>query len=199
MTRTANDKLKRPQTRRLHSLRSIFHRSKSHGDVPGAVVSRFRTNRSNGPLTVFAVLVGVLIFDAVAYFGLSYLILPDHDDSPQNKTTNLVAITETKNVEDIIRRYEKDYNRKSKSLQNPYYAEWNKDKLDDAYFSLIYADRVGDFNQVYTILSLIENAKNNGTNIDNNSYKLNQENRELIKRRADQQAKTAFNTTKVNS
>ena len=96
-----------------------------------------------------------------------------------------VKIANLENANDVVRVYGKEKGQYSKELQSSNSATWDKAKLDKVYFNLIYADKVGSFNDVYVMLAFVDAAKKSGLNIDDNSYGIDQTKRDEIKLRAD--------------
>ena len=84
----------------------------------------------------------------------------------------------------IVADYGKDYDSTISKVTNARPNEWNKTMLDEAYKSLLYADKIGAFTQVNTLLSTIDAMQRSGLDIDDNSYSVNQEVRASIKDRA---------------
>lgn len=94
-------------------------------------------------------------------------------------------------VEDVVRRYGADYDTSLQNTARTNPTEWSSESLDEAYFSLLYADKTGAFTQVYALLSLIESAEQAGMDIDSNAYSIDQHTRDAIKHRADAHARAA--------
>ncbi len=62
---------------------------------------------------------------------------------------------------------------------------WDKAMVDNACAALLYADKIGAYTQVNTLLAFIGAAQKRGVNIDDNSYGVTQDMRDAIKKRAD--------------
>lgn len=135
-----------------------------------------------------------LFFIIILFFVLcSVLYLLNN----QNKEANIknaeyqksiqkqVKITNTENVNDVVKVYGKEKDSYTKELQGTSSASWDKAKLDKVYFNLLYADKVGSFSDVYAMLAFINAAERSGLNVDDNSYGINQKIRNEIKLRAD--------------
>jgi len=84
----------------------------------------------------------------------------------------------------VVEKFGPKYDAAMDEVQNSDINKWDKAMLDKAYLSLLYADKIGAFSQVQTVLSLLEAVKSNGLNIDDNSYAINQEKRDEILNRA---------------
>jgi len=85
----------------------------------------------------------------------------------------------------VVNKFGRDYDSATKNIRGSDPTNWDKAKLDQAYLSLVYADKIGAFTQVYTMMSYIEFAQKSGLNIDDNSYGVNQSMRDSIRERAD--------------
>ena len=103
--------------------------------------------------------------------------------------SDLPRIDNNDTIEDVVESNGADYNNSIKAVNNSNPTEWDRAKLDKAYFSLLYADKVGAFSQVYTMLSMIDIAQRNGLDINDNSYRIDQGKRDEIRKRADEYAK----------
>ena len=132
---------------------------------------------------IFAGIVLVTVLVLTVYLKLvkeqSELSAPT--DTPERDLTQIVN---NDSVKDVVRQYGAEYDTATEELKTKS-TEWDKARLDKAYFSLLYAHKVGAFNQVYTMLSLIDAAQRNGLNIDDNSYGISQDERDAIRKRAD--------------
>ena len=115
-----------------------------------------------------------------------------HDTAPPlTAGRDLTKIKQTTQVADVVRDYSADYSQAASELQKNSYTNWNRTTLDKAYFSLIYADKIGAFTQVYNTLILIDSAKQTGIDIDDNSYGMDQKGRDEIRQRAEVSARKA--------
>lgn len=100
-------------------------------------------------------------------------------------------ITEYNDAQSVVERYESEKQSAAKAVQKTAAKEWDKELLDKAYFSLIYADKTGSFTEVYAFLSLLDAAKKSGVNIDDNKYGIDQAQRDEMLERANAAAKQA--------
>ncbi len=89
----------------------------------------------------------------------------------------------------LVQKFGVDSDKATQEVRNSDSTKWDKSRLDKAYLSLLYADKVGAFTQVYTMLSMIESAERSGLNVDDNSYGITQSMRDDIRQRADANAK----------
>jgi len=131
------------------------------------------------------IVLAVLVVAAAGAGVFLYQRSREESAPAQPPSAQQLKIKDTTNVEDVVKRYGQDYDDSSKEITNKNYTEWDKTTLDKAYFSLLYADKAGLFTQVYQTLALIEGAKMNGLNVDDNGYGIGQAERDAIKQRAD--------------
>ncbi|GEM_PF-4207350 len=85
---------------------------------------------------------------------------------------------------DVLEEYSQKVDSASKEVQNSDIKKWDRKMLDNIYLMLLYADRLGDFNQVNTLLAHLNYASKYGVNIDDNSYGIDDATREAISERA---------------
>lgn len=143
----------------------------------------------------------IVFLVAMALILLSLYVVPIIGKRGKSASETVVQnelprINDSDSIEDVVENNGADYNESIKAVNNTNPTAWDKSKLDKAYFSLLYADKVGAFSQVYTMLSMIDLARQNGLDIDDNSYGINQSKRDEIRKRADQYAKR---TTKARA
>jgi len=95
-------------------------------------------------------------------------------------------------VSRLVGQYGEQYDQlyEKVTLSDP--SQWNKETLDEAYVALLYADKIGAFNQVNTLLGFIDAADRTGLNVDNNSYDINQSMREAMQQSANESAQKQF-------
>lgn len=86
---------------------------------------------------------------------------------------------------EAVKQFGQDYQEKINRISNSKPQEWDGSFVEDSTNALLYADKIGDFSQVYTLLFVIDYIKRSGVNVDDNSYGVNQEQRDAIKQRAD--------------
>lgn len=112
---------------------------------------------------------------------------------------------------DILRESNKDDSSKAKlvdtysgqfddnwiKVNNSNMDRWDADMLDNAYSALLYADSVEAYNQVNTLLASIDRQANLGLDIDNNSYKIGNSEREEFKRRAREDAQKRVDSAQI--
>ncbi len=159
----------------------------SNSDSNNKVTSWSRKIKPNYKLPIFILL--LVIFIAFCIF----LLVRNNQQNAkimknaqyQKSIQKQVKIANLENANDVVRVYGKEKGQYSKELQSSDSATWDKAKLDKVYFNLIYADKVGSFNDVYAMLAFIDAAKKSGLNIDDNSYGIDQTKRNEIKLRAD--------------
>jgi len=96
-------------------------------------------------------------------------------------------------VANLVQKYSKDYGVTGEKVKRSNPSAWNREVLDEAYFTLLYADKIGDFSRVHSTLLMIELAKRNGLDIDDNSYGIDKKMRDTIRKRADEVANNVLN------
>jgi len=130
--------------------------------------------------------ISVLLFCSIWYFYSYRKNVENKKNTEYQKSIQeKVAIKSTQNVKEVVQKFGKESGENSKQLAESSSSSWDKAKLDKAYYNLIYADKVGSFNDVYAMLSFISTAEKSGLNIDDNSYGVDQKIRNDIKLRAD--------------
>lgn len=141
----------------------------------------FNFKLSNGRSMIGLVVIFALAVGLGNYYYFNKPKVPD-----ANRENDLLQADESDQGKvEIVKKFGTDYDRATKELSSKSPAEWDKASLENAYLSLLYADKVGAFTQVYTMLSLIDSARKNGVDIDDNSYGINQQKRDDIRQRAD--------------
>lgn len=96
---------------------------------------------------------------------------------------------DAKGREQATTKYSETYNQSLTNIKGFSPAKWNKAQIDSAYQALLYADKIGAYGQVQSILALLQAAKSGGINIDDNSYGVDQKKRDEILARAENLAK----------
>lgn len=96
---------------------------------------------------------------------------------------------DAKGREQAATKYSETYNQSLTNIKGFSPTKWNKAQIDSAYQALLYADKIGAYGQVQSILALLQAAKGGGVNIDDNSYGINQKQRDEILARTDNVAK----------
>lgn len=134
---------------------------------------------------------GVAAIVIVALAAVLYWFFMRDTSPPVATGKDLTKIKQASQVADVVQDYSADYSQAASDLQRQSYTNWNRTTLDKAYFSLIYADKIGAFSQVYNTLILIDAAKQTGVDIDDNSYGMDQKGRDEIRQRADVNAQKA--------
>lgn len=124
----------------------------------------------------------------IACFGYAVYDNNQKQAEYEKRIQSLVEIKNTSNVQDVVQRYGTTKGDNKRDLENSNSEDWNKAKLDKVYFNLLYADKVGSFNEVYAMLFFVDVAEKSGLDIDDNSYGVNQQIRSDIKSRADAKA-----------
>lgn len=134
--------------------------------------------------------------------GVMFVYVISRNRQPEKPTATVeisshnLRIAEEDKITSIVQEYGAEYDAAVKEVYSSSSSEWNKTKLDKAYFSLLYADKVGSFSEVYAVLSLLESAQKKGVDIDDNSYGLNQRTRDEIRKRADNNAQKVLDHRK---
>lgn len=131
------------------------------------------------PVLVVAIIAGV--------YGMRSLWLSSED--PATKSAQELLQVRADDSEDsqirMVKQFGPAYGSAIQEVQTSDTTQWDKTMLDKAYLSLIYADKVGAFTQVNTMLAMITLAQNSGLDIDDNSYGVTQSMRDDMKQRAD--------------
>ena len=151
------------------------------------VLENRKTIRPKKQLIIIALIVlGIILVGSLIFFYNSQNNNKQQTISKdENNKINTKNIVETNDVSEVANNFGEAFNNNSQELRDSNVATWNKEKLDKAYFNLIYADKVGSYSDVYNLLSSIDYAKKNGLDINNNSYSIDQKKRDEIKLRAD--------------
>jgi hypothetical protein len=145
--------------------------------------------KSKRMLIVFLVIILVV---TAAVVTKVYLLNNEKKVKPTGKALELLEAKDTDSSKDYLtEKLGEENTNVNKELKDSGLSTWDKAKLDKAYYSLVYADKIGNFTQVFATLSLIESAKKSGLNIDDNSYGIDQAMRDAIKRRAEDLAQKA--------
>lgn len=131
----------------------------------------------------FAILIATV--SLVGVFGFVRISKEKHEYVAEPVESLLQADESDKSKVRVVETYGTKYDAAINKVEDSDPTKWDKEMLDKAYLSLLYADKIGAFTQAYTILSLLELAQNNGLNIDDNSYGITKEKRNDIKKRAD--------------
>lgn len=127
-------------------------------------------------------LAAVVVVLLVAIF---WLLLRTPSSKPISTDKDLTGVAKVSSAGNVAEQYSSDFTRTNKEVSTTGYKSWTKDTVDKAYFTLVYADKTGNFSQVYSTLYMIESAGKNGVKIDDNSYGIDQKGRDEIKARAD--------------
>jgi hypothetical protein len=150
------------------------------------VLENRKTIRSKKALLIFLLILLAIVIGSIVYFNNHQKNSKQQTISQDDKNKiNSKNIVETNNSIDVVKNFGEAFNNNTQELRNSNIGTWNKEKLDKAYFNLIYADKVSSFNDVYTLLDYISFAQKNGLDINNNSYGIDQKIRDEIKLRAD--------------
>lgn len=190
----------RKQTKSLASDSSQSHSSDSRPILQ--IAKGKRHNNSDNQRKIYNKRVSekklLLLFGCVILVGLLVTMyvfyVRKNQKNPIYDTTKqdlLASSNDENNINTVVDRYGKSYVESERSIASDP-ASWNKETLDEAYFVLMYADKISAFSQVYDSLAKIDLAKKSGLNIDNNSYGINQTIRDSIRRRADANANKAL-------
>ncbi len=162
-------------------------------------IKRFK-NRSNRLLGGWGSRkIMITVIASSGLFGLLFLGINVYKDMRyQNSIKEQKQINDTSKAE-TVSNYGKDQAKNSQDLQGAPSESWDKEKLDKAYFNLIYADKTGSSSDVYNMLFFIEVAQKSGLDIDNNSYGIDQQDRDQIRQRADEVTKKRTTKPKTNN
>ncbi len=90
---------------------------------------------------------------------------------------------------EITNKYSGTYDQSVKQVNGTNPTTWDKASIDNAYKALLYTDKIGAFGQTKDMLARLQNAQKSGVNIDDNSFGIDQRQRDEILKRADEQAK----------
>lgn len=91
-----------------------------------------------------------------------------------------------------VASYSEAYGKSLEATSNTNPAKWDKAKVDDAYVTLLYVNKMGSFSQTLQYIALLEIAKAGGVDIDNNSYGIDQRTRDEIYKTAKQESDKAL-------
>ena len=128
----------------------------------------------------------IILVTAGAILGKVFFVQTKESNKPTGHELELLLTSDNNSGRSyVVERYGKKYEAAVEEIRSSDLRKWDKAMLDQAYLSLVYADKVGAFTNVYTTLSLIESAQKNGLNIDDNSWGIDQEKRNAIRQRAD--------------
>jgi hypothetical protein len=84
------------------------------------------------------------------------------------------------NKANLSEKYSSKYAEASQLISGTNPAQWNKQKVNDACASLLFVSKMDSYSQALQYLALLEEAKANGVNIDDNDYGVNQKVRDDI-------------------
>lgn len=148
--------------------------------------------------------VGLIIFSIILISIIFYIRLRDDSSSTgeQPDEVSFAELINSGNEEDktkLVDIYGEDYQAAVERNLNPDFNGWDEQKVNDVYITLLYADKVGDFSQVYTSLSMLEMMKTAGVDIDSNIYGVTQETRDVIKAKADEGARSVLESSEVQN
>ena len=156
-----------------------------------------RTSRK--PLAVVTIVLAVALALIVGgYFGYKYY----------KSRQNIVTSTDSREVifkkemlnpngsdetrASAVASYSEDYGKSLEATSNTNPAKWDKAKVDDAYVTLLYVNKMGSFSQTLQYIALLEIAKAGGVDIDNNRYGIDQRTRDEIYKTAKQESDKAL-------
>lgn len=103
----------------------------------------------------------------------------------KEQTQGLVKIKSVNDVGSVVDNFGDEQAKYNEEISEYSAIDWNKDKLDKVHFNLIYADKIGSFGEVYNLLVYIDVAQKSGIDIDDNSFGIDEQERNNIKQRAD--------------
>ncbi len=84
------------------------------------------------------------------------------------------------NIAKLSDKYSKSYSDSLQSIIGSNPSEWNREKVNNACATLLYVNKMGSYSQALQYLALLDEAKANGVNIDDNDYGVNQKLRDEI-------------------
>ena len=143
-----------------------------------------RLNKKTAGLILLLLVICLLVFA-----GYWVFLKPSPKTAPSTDLSELLQADDSDNSQaNLVQKYGVESDKATQEARNSDSTKWDKSTLDKAYVSLLYADKVGAFSQVYTMLSLIESADRSGLNVDDNSYGITQSMRDAIRQRADASA-----------
>jgi predicted negative regulator of RcsB-dependent stress response len=157
------------------------------------------SNKSRKPLAVVTIMLAVALALIVGgYFGYKYY--KNRQDSAITTDSREVIFKKdmlNPNSSDETRAsavasYSEDYGKSLEATSNTNPAKWDKAKVDDAYVTLLYVNKMGSFSQTLQYIALLEIAKAGGVDIDNNSYGIDQRTRDEIYKTAKQESDKAL-------
>lgn len=145
---------------------------------------------------VIALIIFIGILFAFWLYGELLATITRQEKSPfVQEFLNSGDSSEEKSI--LVKKYSTQYGYSLKNTVSSSPTSWDKDKLDDAYEVLLYADKMGAYSQASAVLAQLDAAKKSGLNIDDNSYGVNQDIRDEIKSRTDERIKKAEESVKV--
>ena len=156
-------------------------------------------NKSRKPLAAVTIVLAVALALIVGgYFGYKYYV--NRQDSVITTDSREVIFKKemlNPNSSDETRAsavasYSEDYGNSLQATSNTNPAKWDKAKVDDAYVTLLYVNKMGSFSQTLQYIALLEIAKAGGVDIDNNSYGIDQRTRDEIYKTAKQESDKAL-------
>ncbi len=154
--------------------------------VVGGSIHRFRPTKKTSVILLFV----ICLLSLGGYFKFI--------NKPSTLPTDVRELLQSDDSEssqaNIVQKYGVESDKATKEAQNSDSVQWDKSQLDKAYVSLLYADKVGAFANVYTMLAKIEAAQRSGQNVDDNSYGITQSMRDAIRERADANAKKVIDS-----
>lgn len=138
-------------------------------------------------LAVVVVVVGASV---AGYFGYVQYQAAQQEEQ---KRTGLFESSDkmtAENQEQIYEKYEGDYQTAKKTVYDTPIDQWTRDTLDDAYMVIVFNDKTDGIGEVNDMLIMLDYAKSNGLNLDDNSWGFNETDRQAFKQRMlDRQAK----------
>ncbi len=132
------------------------------------------------------------------YFGYKYYKSRQNSSSTTNsrevifKKEMLNPNSSDETRASAVASYSEDYGNSLQATSNTNPAKWDKAKVDDAYVTLLYVNKMGSFSQTLQYIALLEIAKAGGVDIDNNSYGIDQRTRDEIYKTAKQESDKAL-------
>jgi hypothetical protein len=169
----------------------------SVSDAPGGTVSVLKPSSKRRKIVFVGAIFLVVLVAAVAAW-----IISNEDevaDSSKSKQTYAQEFLDSDKSDAtqsrLVEQYGEQYDENAAKLSKSNPAEWDKAMLDTAYAALLYTDKMSAYTQADLYLTYIKVAQSNGLDIDDNSYGVTQETRDLISQRS--KAWTKKNTEKV--
>ncbi len=167
----------------------------------GSIAQPVDVKKSKNPkraLKLFALLIIFIGLIAGGYLGYKYYKSSQKSNTPMGTSEAkyikdmLGSDSKVATKEYLVEKYSQAYGVSLHNTSNTNPVNWDKAKVDDAYTTLLYVNKMGSFAQTLQYLALLERAKVGGVDIDNNSYGIDQKTRDEIYKTAMQESAKAL-------